>query len=198
MAKKVSSKAKSKTGKAPAKPASKVLGKPAGKSSAKSAGKSAGKSSARPAATSKSKPAKLTASASVAPPPVEPISTGSGPSPADIGREFVALFNARTPDAVIWDKLFAKDFTSVEGHGANVAFHGRKSVEKKNAEWSAANTVHGCAGEGPYAGSTGFAVKFRVDKTENATGKRELMEEMAFYTVRDGKIIREEFFYSMF
>ena len=57
------------------------------------------------------------------------------------------------------------------------------------------HTLHGASAEGPYIGATGFAVKFRVDVTENASGKRLLMEEVGVYTVENGKIVREEFMY---
>jgi hypothetical protein len=64
---------------------------------------------------------------------------------------------------------------------------------KKAAWWVSSHTLHGASAEGPYIGATGFAVKFRVDVTENASGKRLLMEEVGVYTVENGKIVREEF-----
>lgn len=165
--------------------------KPAAKPTAKSAAKSAAKPPAKTSRPKAAAPARPSSSG------VEPVNTGKGPSPAEIGRDFVALFNARTPDHEIWSKLFAKDFTSVEGHGANVAFHGRAAVTAKCDQWLSANTIHGCSCEGPYAGSTCFAVKIRIDKTENATGRRGVFEEVALYTVQDGKIVREEFCYAI-
>ncbi len=156
----------------------------------------AAKAARKPAkATKPVKSAPKAASAKM-PEGIVPVSTGKGPSAAEVGGDFVALFNARTPDQEIWNKLFAKEFTSVEGHGANVAFHGRDAVTAKCDEWLAANTIHGCSCEGPYAGSTCFAVKFRIDKTDNSTGRREVMEEVAIYTVQDGKVVREEFCYA--
>ena len=40
-----------------------------------------------------------------------------------------------------------------------------------------------------------FAVIFELDATMKATGTREAMKEVALYTVKGGKIVREEFFY---
>ena len=123
------------------------------------------------------------------------MSSGGGPSPAEVGRDFVALFNARTPDHEIWDRLFSPNFVSVEGHGESMAFHGRDAVQAKCDQWLEMSTVHGCACEGPFVGATCFAVKFQIDKTDKATGRREVNEEIAVYTVYDGKVVREEFCY---
>ncbi len=128
---------------------------------------------------------------------VSPVSTGRGPSAAEVGRDFVALFNARTSDYEIWDKLFSPDFVSVEGHGVSMAFHGRDAVQAKCDQWLEMSTVHGCACEGPFAGATCFAVKFRIDKTDKTTGRRAVDEEIAVYAVQDGRVVREEFCYLM-
>jgi hypothetical protein len=157
----------------------------------------AAKAARKPAKAAKPAKSAPKAASAKMPKGIVPVSTGKGPSAADVGRDFVALFNARTPDQEIWNKLFAKEFTSVEGHGANVAFHGRAAVTAKCDQWLSSNTIHGCSCEGPYAGSTCFAVKIRIDKTDNSTGRREVMEEVAIYTVQDGKVVREEFCYAM-
>jgi hypothetical protein len=47
--------------------------------------------------------------------------------------------------------------------------------------------------EGPWVGATGFALKYRIDVSQKSTGQRSHMEEIAVYTVRNGKIVREEF-----
>jgi hypothetical protein len=46
---------------------------------------------------------------------------------------------------------------------------------------------------GPWVGATGFAVRYAIDVTQKSTGQRHQMEEIAVYTVKDGKIVREEF-----
>jgi len=48
---------------------------------------------------------------------------------------------------------------------------------------------------GPWPHDDRFIVGFRFDVTMKANGHRFTMEEMALYTVKDGKIVREEFFY---
>ncbi len=145
-----------------------------------------------------SRPAgKASSAAAIARGPVQPINTGKGPGPDVLGRKLVEMFNAMTSEDAIWAQLFAKDFTSIEGHGVNMMFTGRKTVEHKNAEFTQQHIIHGARAEGPYVGSTGFAVKFTVDVEVRATGAKRTMTEVAVYTVQDGKVIQEEFMYGM-
>jgi hypothetical protein len=58
--------------------------------------------------------------------------------------------------------------------------------------------VHAAIAKGPYVLGDRFAVVFNYDltpKTGPDSGKRVSMEEVALYTVKDGKIVREEFMY---
>jgi ketosteroid isomerase-like protein len=45
-------------------------------------------------------------------------------------------------------------------------------------------------------GENQFAVQYTFDVTFKPTGQRTEMSEMALYTVKDGKIVREQFFYN--
>ena len=60
-------------------------------------------------------------------------------------------------------------------------------------------TVHDAQVSDPYPhGEDKFAVRFVMDITSKAMGdQRGTMDEIAVYTVADGKIVREEFYYSM-
>jgi ketosteroid isomerase-like protein len=49
--------------------------------------------------------------------------------------------------------------------------------------------------QGPFLGDRQFAVRYEFDTTSKETGQRNRMAEMALYTVEDGKIVREEFYY---
>ena len=57
--------------------------------------------------------------------------------------------------------------------------------------------VHSVEVEGPLVAGSHFSVVFRLDVTFKPEGKRFKMEEVAVYKVADGKIVYEEFFYSM-
>lgn len=163
--------------------------KPAAKSSSK---KSAAK---KPVKASTKKPAaKLASKAKSAPAMDNPsrVTTGKGPGPEAIGRDLVSMFN-RGLFKEIEDKFWSPSIVSVEGIG--MAWHGRKAVEAKNNGWMEQNEIQGAAAEGPFVGASGFAVKFRMDVVERASGKRTVMDEVGVYTVQDGKIVREEFMY---
>jgi ketosteroid isomerase-like protein len=55
--------------------------------------------------------------------------------------------------------------------------------------------VHGFETSGPYVNGDQFALRFKIDVTPKASGQRTQMEEVGLYTVRDGKIAEERFFY---
>ena len=65
--------------------------------------------------------------------------------------------------------------------------------------WFANHEIHGGTTEGP-GRRRHFITRFSYDltaKTGPMAGKRFKMEEAALYTVKDGKIVHEEFFYHM-
>lgn len=119
------------------------------------------------------------------------ISSGSGATPEDLGKQLVSAYNRGKWD--VTDKLWSPKIISIEGAG--MAWHGKANVLAKNNGWYKTNIVRGALAEGPYVGSTGFAVKFRVDVEDKSTKRRTIMEEVGVYTVKNGKIVQEEFMY---
>lgn len=98
--------------------------------------------------------------------------------------------------------LYAPDVESVEafaGPTGSAVSKGIKEIEAKHAWWAENFEVHGGSVDGPHLhGEDRFAVIFELDATNKATGERSDMKEVAVYTVGgDGKIVREEFFYTM-
>jgi ketosteroid isomerase-like protein len=170
-------------------PMAKKTAKKASKRPAKKAGKAKGKAS-KPA-----KPAKSAKSASKAKAKAAPstISSGRGATPAELGKTLVELFNQNKADD--WIKgMWTGDVESIEGTG-QVA-RGRDQILAKWDWWTSNHEVMGASAEGPYVGATGFAVKFQLHVKDKATGSDMNMSEVAVYSVRDGKICREEFMYS--
>jgi len=51
--------------------------------------------------------------------------------------------------------------------------------------------------EGPLVAGSHFAVTFKMEVTFKPEKRRFAMEEVAVYKVANGKIVYEEFFYSM-
>jgi ketosteroid isomerase-like protein len=97
------------------------------------------------------------------------------------------------------DRLYAPDAVSVEAMdmGGGRETHGLAGIHGKHDWWEGAFTTHGLTVEGPFVhGDDRFAVIFGMDTTNKATGERTQGREVAIYHAKDGKIVREEFFYS--
>ena len=123
----------------------------------------------------------------------KPSRAGAGPTTREIGTAVAAHVNAGRPDKEIWDRFWSPKIVSVEGTGATA--RGRRALEAKSREWYKLHRLHGVAADGPWSGPGAFAIRFRVDAEVIATGERMQMEEIALYTVKNGKVVREEFMY---
>jgi hypothetical protein len=55
--------------------------------------------------------------------------------------------------------------------------------------------MHESKVEGPWPHGNRFIVHFAMDFTRKQSGERVKMDEGALYYVKNGKIVREEFFY---
>jgi ketosteroid isomerase-like protein len=55
--------------------------------------------------------------------------------------------------------------------------------------------VHDFEVTGPFVNGDQFVVGFKMDLTPKSTGERTTMDEVGVYTIRDGKIAEERFFY---
>lgn len=123
------------------------------------------------------------------------VKTGKGASPMEIGQAVVASINAGKPDTELWDKFWSNKIESIEGVGVSMKWSGRKAMEAKGAEWMSTHKIYSASAEGPFVGATGFAIKFSMDVEDTTTGKREAMNEVGVYTVKNGKVVCEEFMY---
>jgi hypothetical protein len=124
------------------------------------------------------------------------VKTGRGPDPLEVARQFTDLLRAGKY-AEVEERWLAPGIESVEGHGASMAWKGKKNVLAKYRAWEADNEFVDPRIEGPWVGATGFAVKFVGHVLHKGTGERHPMEEIAVYTVRDGKVVREEFHFAL-
>ena len=55
--------------------------------------------------------------------------------------------------------------------------------------------MHSTVAEGPFLNGNQFGVRFTMDITVKETGVRSQSSELALYTVQNGKIVEERFFY---
>ena len=118
----------------------------------------------------------------------------------EIGTALVTMNNeGREQDFVA--QYYAPDIVSIEGQGSEempARIDGLEGVKGKHEWWYANHEVHSSTADGPYVGhrEDQFAVRFALDVTPTG-GERMQMDEVALYTVRDGKIVQEEFLYRM-
>ncbi len=90
---------------------------------------------------------------------------------------------------------WSDDILSCEAMPGDMAeLKGRAAVEAKGLWWHANHTVHSVKVEGPYVHGHQFLVRFTMDVTPRG-GTRLTMDEMGLYSVLEGKIVEERFFY---
>ncbi len=98
------------------------------------------------------------------------------------------------------DKLYSEDAVSVEAmdQGMGRESTGLDAIKGKHDWWDSAFEFLGGDITGPMPhGDDRFAVLFQLKAKNKETGEVSEMEEVGVYHVADGKIVREEFFYSM-
>lgn len=99
------------------------------------------------------------------------------------------------------DDHYAPDAVSVEAMampGMDREAKGLDAIKGKHAWWDANMEMHSASAEGPFPhGDDRFAVIYDSDVTEKASGQQMGGREVGIYTVADGKIVREEFFYAV-
>ncbi len=117
----------------------------------------------------------------------------------EVGKKLVELCKQGKNDEVT-KTLYAQDIVSVEAGappGQSAESRGLEAIIAKSKWWADNHEVHSAVCEGPYPHGDRFVVHFKYDVTNKPSNQRIQMDEAALYTVKDGKIVREEFFYSM-
>jgi SnoaL-like domain len=119
-----------------------------------------------------------------------------------VGKKLVQLCQAGKGAEAI-ETLYAPNIVSVEPFappGKEARMDGIAAVKGKNKWWYENHEVHSGEVKGPWPHGDRFAVYFKYDVTPKAgpmAGKRFTMEETGLYTVKNGKVVQEEFFYHM-
>jgi ketosteroid isomerase-like protein len=116
---------------------------------------------------------------------------------AAIGTRFVELcYEGKFEEA--GETYWAEDVVSLEPmDGPMARLQGKDAVRKKGEWWVANHEVHSAEVHGPYVNGDQFAAHFAIDVTEKAGGQRRQMKEVGLYTVKDGKIVEERFFFGI-
>ena len=117
----------------------------------------------------------------------------------EIGRQLAELCRqGKNLDAL--NTLFAEELLSVEAGappGMEREARGLDAVKAKATWWIQNHEVHSASVTGPWPHDDKFILGFNYDVTNKPSGQRMQIDEMALYYVSNGKIVREEFFYSM-
>lgn len=123
-------------------------------------------------------------------------------STLEVGRKLVDLCReGKNLQAV--DTLYSPTIVSVEAFDDGTMprqMEGIDAIREKNRWWLDNHEIHRMQIDGPYPHDDRFIVRMTIDATPKAgpmTGKRMTFEEAGLYTVKDGKIVREEYFYHM-
>jgi ketosteroid isomerase-like protein len=117
----------------------------------------------------------------------------------DIARKLAELCRqGKNMEAL--NTLFADDLVSVEA-GAPPGMQrdavGLPAVKAKSQWWLDNHEVHSAAVTGPWPHDDMFVLGFQYDVTNKPSGQRMKIDEVGLYRVKNGKIVREEFFYEM-
>ena len=94
------------------------------------------------------------------------------------------------------DTLYDKDIVSVEAsasEGESAEKRGIDQVRGKIDWWLNAMEVHSFTAKGPFVAHDRFVVQYDADVTEKNSKKRFQLSEVGVYTVKNGKIVRDEF-----
>jgi len=117
----------------------------------------------------------------------------------EVGKKLVELCKqGKNQEAV--ETLYSPDIVSVEAGappGMQRETRGFEGVAGKGKWWAENHIIHSHEVDGPWPHDNRFIVRFKYDITNKPSGRRMQLDEAGLYTVEDGKIVREEFFYSM-
>ena len=94
------------------------------------------------------------------------------------------------------DTLYDKNIVSVEARtqdGSSPEIRGIDGVRGKVDWWLENMQVHSFKANGPFVAHDRFVVQYDADVTDNNSKTRMQLSEVGVYTVKDGKIVREEF-----
>ena len=114
--------------------------------------------------------------------------------------EVAARFNELAKEGnwnKIQDELFAENAASIEPPGAMgmQSVQGLSAIRQKGKQFEeTVEEMHGGYSSDPLVTGNHFAVAMGMDVTMKGAG-RVKMDEIALYEVKDGKIVKEQFFY---
>lgn len=96
------------------------------------------------------------------------------------------------------DELYADNVVSKEPKGSQMEFtEGKQAVKNKTIQWEqSVEEIHNASCSDPIVADRHFAIVMDIDATYKEHGRMP-MSEICVYQVVGGKIVADEFFYSM-
>ncbi|GAA4730724.1 nuclear transport factor 2 family protein [Flavisolibacter ginsenosidimutans] len=115
-------------------------------------------------------------------------------------QEVAARFNELAKEGrfdVIQEELFSPDVVSIEPTGGNLPnAEGIAAIKKKGEDFNAMiEEMHGGWCSEPVIGGNFFSVAMGMECTMKGSPERMKMDEVAVYEVKNGKIVKEQFFF---
>ena len=113
----------------------------------------------------------------------------------EIGKNVVELTRKQAWREAV-DTLYSNDIVSVEAQGMggeSPEKHGLEAVRGKVEWWINSMTVYDIKVSGPFVAHDRFVVLYDLEFGEKTSNERIKMSEAGVYTVKNGKIVREEF-----
>ena len=113
----------------------------------------------------------------------------------EIGRKVVELTRKQAWREAV-DTLYSNDIVSVEAQAMgdeSPEKRGLEAVRGKTDWWINTMNVYDIKVSGPFVAHDRFVVLYDLEFGEKTSNERIKMSEAGVYTVKDGKIVREEF-----
>ena len=114
----------------------------------------------------------------------------------EVGQKLVDLCKqGKNMEAI--EQLYSQDIVSVEPEampGQPAEQIGIEAIRGKNKWFDDKYDVEKVDALGPFPNGDQFTVYFKFNAKDRKTSEQMSMEEIALYTTKDGKIVKEEFF----
>ena len=113
----------------------------------------------------------------------------------DVGKKVVEFVRKQAWYEAL-EALYDNDVVSVEAFSAGggpTETRGKEGVRGKIDWWVNAMEVHSFDASEPFVGNDRFVVQYDAEITDKKTKERRKLSEVGVYTVKNGKIVREEF-----
>jgi hypothetical protein len=118
----------------------------------------------------------------------------------EIAEKHVAMSREGKGDQA-HEELYAPDAVSLEmPSGPNPEFErceGREEIQKKRVWWNETMEVKSVEVSDPLVAGNFFAVRYDMNAIHKESGEQSGGAELGVYQVEDGKIVKEQFFWSM-